>query len=184
MGPAPQDATCGRLETIWVKRAHRGPMDRREQALLVAGAGLEGNANQGGKRQVTVIGLERWREAEAELGGDLDPALRRANLLVSGTSLAESAGRVLRVGAARLRVRGETRPCERMDEARPGLRAALRRDWGGGIYAEVLEGGEVRVGDPVTWETAEVPVPEDPPSPPPAPSPPPLAGDPPPSYTS
>lgn len=59
---------------------------------------------------------------------------------------------MLRVGACRLRIGGETRPCERMDEALDGLRAALAVDWGGGVFAEVLDSGEIRVGDDVAWE--------------------------------
>ena len=72
--------------------------------------------------------------------------------MVSGIALAETRERVLRVGACRLRVGGETRPCERMDEALPGLRGAMRRNWGGGVFAEVLDDGEIAVGDEVEWE--------------------------------
>ncbi len=82
----------------------------------------------------------------------MDPSARRANLLVRGVELAASEGRVLAVGSCRILVRGETRPCDRMDEAADGLQEALRPEWRGGVYGEVLEGGELSVGDPVGWE--------------------------------
>ena len=141
-----------KITAIWLKRARRGPMQPRRRATAVAGRGLEGNAEQGGQRQVTLLAEEAWSRAEAELGSTVDPALRRANLLVRGLELSESRGRVLRVGACRILVRGETRPCGRMDEARPGLQAALDPEWRAGIYGEVLSGGEVSLGDPVAWE--------------------------------
>jgi MOSC domain-containing protein YiiM len=87
-----------------------------------------------------------------QLGADLDPSTRRANLMVRGVRLADTRGRVLRVGGARVRIYGETRPCERMEEALPGLRAAMSPGWRGGAFGEVLEGGPVAVGDPVRWE--------------------------------
>jgi hypothetical protein len=40
----------GVLEAIWRKRAHGGPMDGITQARLIADLGLEGNADQGGRR--------------------------------------------------------------------------------------------------------------------------------------
>lgn len=142
----------GRLEAIWIKRMKRGPMDPATEAVLIAGKGIRGNANQRGKRQVTVIERERWEELMKELGADLSPSARRANLMVSGVPLAGMRGRVLRIGACRVRIYGETKPCERMDEALPGLQGAMRPNWGGGAFAEILDDGEIRVGDPVSFE--------------------------------
>lgn len=151
----------GRLRAIWLKRSKRGPMDPRETATLVPGRGLAGNANQGGRRQVTLISEEGWAEALAALGDRVDPSARRANLMVAGVELKATRGRVLRVGSCRLRIWSECAPCNQMDEARPGLRSALRPDWRAGACAEVLEGGEIRIGDTVAWEIAW----EEPPSP-------------------
>ncbi|HEX5138175.1 MAG TPA: MOSC domain-containing protein [Planctomycetota bacterium] len=141
-----------RLERIWIKRRRREATEEVARATLLAGSGIDGNADRGGRRQVTILSLDRWRELMAELGSDLDPRARRANLLVSGIELAESRGRVLAVGNCALRIRGETRPCERMDEALPGLREAMRARWGGGVFAEVVRGGEIAVGDAAAWE--------------------------------
>ena len=144
----------GRLEAIWIKRAHRGPMDAARSARLVAGRGIVGNADQGRKRQVTLIAREKWSDLMQSLGADADPSARRANLLLSGIDLADTRGRILAVGACRLRIAGETRPCERMDEAVPGLRRAMDSAWGGGAFAEVLDDGSIDVGDPVRWVAA------------------------------
>jgi len=144
--------TCnGQLQAIWIKRVRRGPMDAVGSAVLIAGRGIEGNANQGGKRQVTIIEQEVWETLMRELGGSLPGSARRANLMVSGVPLAASRGRTLQVGACRIRIYGETKPCERMEEALPGLKAAMYDDWRGGAFGEVLNDATVRLGDPVGW---------------------------------
>ncbi len=143
--------TEGKLEAIWLKRVKKGPMDPQTMATALAGRGLVGNADQGGKRQVTLIQKEEWARLMAEVGGALDPARRRANLMVSGITLAESRKRVLQIGPVRVRIYGETKPCEQMEAAHAGLRAAMYDNWGGGAYGEVLDNGEIRVGDPVQW---------------------------------
>jgi MOSC domain-containing protein YiiM len=142
----------GRVERIWLKRAHRGRMDAVPVATLVEGNGVEDSANFGSHRQVTIVSLERWLDVTSELGADVDPGARRADLLVSGVDLENSRGRLLEVGPCVLRIGGEVRPCERMDEAYHGLRAVMAPRWGGGAWAEVVRGGEVRVTDPVGWQ--------------------------------
>ena len=142
----------GTLERIWIKRAKRGPMDPARTATLEPSHGLIGNANRGGKRQVTIISRERWTEVTKTLGADLEPQTRRANLMVSGLNLENSRGRVLRIGTTRLLINGETRPCEQMEEAHAGLQEVMRERWGGGAFAEVVEGGEIRVGDAAEWD--------------------------------
>jgi MOSC domain-containing protein YiiM len=127
-------------------------MDPVGEAELIAGRGVAGSADQRGRRQVTLLEREIWQQVTARLGATLDPSARRANLLVSGLALAASRGRTLRVGGCRLRIAGELKPCERLDEALPGLRAALYPDWRGGAFAEVLDGGTIREGDPVFWQ--------------------------------
>ena len=145
-------AAKGRLEAIWIKRMKRGPMDSVEQAVMQMGEGLVGNANQGGRRQVTILEREIWAELMTEVNATLPPSARRANLLIGGLNLYRSAKRVLRIGSCRIRILGETRPCERMEEAWPGLQAAMSRAWTGGAFGEVLDDGEILVGDPVCWE--------------------------------
>jgi MOSC domain-containing protein YiiM len=122
----------GRLEAIWLKRARLVPMDRVETAKLDASRGIAGNADYGVRRQVTIVDADDWERRVSALGATLDPAARRANLLVRGLDLAESRDRILGLGPCRIRIGGETKPCERMDDALPGLREALYEHWGGG----------------------------------------------------
>jgi MOSC domain-containing protein YiiM len=142
----------GRLERIWIKRARGALMDGVATATLEEGQGLAGNADRGGRRQVTIIEREVWDAHMAALNAALDPSTRRANLMVSGCHLADSRGRVLRVGVCRLAIAGETKPCEQMEAALPGLQRAMYDNWGGGAFAQVVVGGQIRVGDAVEFE--------------------------------
>ena len=146
---------AGTLERIWIKRNKLGPMDPATAAVLRANRGIVSNANQGGRRQVTLLEGERWNEHMAALGASLDPSVRRANLLVRGLPLAGTRGRILRIGAVRLQIAGETKPCHQMDEALAGLQAVMRPNWGGGAFAVVLDGGQIAVGDALEWESGD-----------------------------
>lgn len=137
----------GEIVNIWIKRAHRGVMDPVDNAEAIAGRGLIGNADQGRRRQITIIDEAAWREAAAETGVDVDPSKRRANVMLRGIPLANTRGKLLRLGTCLVRILGETRPCEQMEEAQRGLRKALSPNWRAGVFGEIVEGGAIRVGD-------------------------------------
>jgi MOSC domain-containing protein YiiM len=92
-----------------------------------------------------------WSDATKELGTDVDPAARRANVLLRGLDLEESRGRMLLLGGSLIRIFGETRPCRLMDDQQHGLKAALSPHWRAGASGEILEGGTIRIGDHAEW---------------------------------
>jgi len=143
----------GRVDGMWLKRSHRGPMDAVREIRVSPDDGIVGGVDRSRRRQITLIEREVWDRLMHDLGGNADPSARRANLMVSGIRLPHTRGRVLRVGEARLAIGGELTPCERMDEVLPGLRAAMLPDWGGGAFAQVLGDAMIRVGDTAEWET-------------------------------
>jgi MOSC domain-containing protein YiiM len=134
-------------------------MDPVSNATLIAGKGIVGNANQGGKRQVTIVSNKHWEAVTSPLGDVPDPRLRRANLLVSDVDFTDARGQILKIGNVRIRIYGETRPCEQMEHAVPGLKRAISVPWGGGAFGEVLDDGEIAVGDSVELQRITDPTP-------------------------
>jgi MOSC domain-containing protein YiiM len=147
---------AGNVEAIWIKRSFGGVMDPAAEVDLVAGRGIVRDASYGrSQRQVTIIEKEVFDRIRYSLPG-AEPAMRRANVMVSGVRLAETRNRVLTLGTVRVLLGGETRPCERMDEQCQGLRDALASGWGGGAHGVVLDDGVVRVGDAAHLDSANV----------------------------
>ncbi len=117
--------------------------------------GLEGDHAGRGNRQVTLLDEAAWAAACAELGREINPGRRRANLLLRGVDLQASIGKAIRIGPCLIRVIGETRPCRLMEDVVQGLQTALDPERRGGVYGRVLEGGEIAVG--MTAEIVEAP---------------------------
>lgn len=148
----------------------------RPSIRLVAGLGVEGDAHLGvtvqhlsrvrqdptqpNLRQVHLIAEELLEEVRAK-GYDVSPGRLGENVTTTGIDLlALSTGSRLRLGAeAVVEVTGLRNPCLQIDNFRPGLlKEVVGRDEAGnvvrkaGIMAVVVDGGEVRPGDPVTVE--------------------------------
>jgi MOSC domain-containing protein YiiM len=116
----------------------------RVNALLEQG--LEGDTHLGrarGRRTVLVV------EQEVLDRFGLGPGDLREQITVRGLPLVPLVfGTRLRVGGAVLEVGGLCAPCERMNELKPGLRAALGDQRG--RFVRVVEAGAFAAGDPVT----------------------------------
>ena len=135
-----------------------------ERARVMAGRGLEGDryaagagtfSKNPGKRDLTLIETEALAAYERDSGQKLSAAESRRNLLTEGVRLNDLVGRVFQVGPVRMRGLRLSEPCTHLarlthPEALPGL---VHR---GGLIAEVLNDGELSVGDEIK-EEIEVP---------------------------
>ena len=137
----------------------RGPMEVIPQVEVTCELGVHGDCRgvlRPGKRnwrQVSLLELDSWAEAMAQIGADIPWQERRANLLVGGLKLPRHTGAVIAIGATlRLETTGECDPCSRRDALAPGLKAALMPFWRGGVLARVLSDGVIAVGDEVRIE--------------------------------
>ncbi|MFA9460648.1 MOSC domain-containing protein [Thiohalorhabdus sp. Cl-TMA] len=141
----------GELVWIGIRPGRRTAMEAPEAVTAVAGSGLEGDRYAAsGKRQVTLIQAEHLPVIAALAGWEspLDPALLRRNLVVGGINLLALKDCRFRIGEAVLEGTGLCHPCSRMEEVLgPGGYNAVRGH--GGLTARVLEGGGMRVADPV-----------------------------------
>ena len=142
----------GHLLGIARAAVKRGELIPMAEAIVGLDTGVSGDA-RGTRtgRQVTVLFREGWEAACRDLGVELPWTTRRANLLVEGVTVPRE-GRRLVIGPAVLEVTQETQPCQLMDAAHRGLKAALTPEWRGGVCCRVVKGGTIRVGDWVDVE--------------------------------
>ena len=102
-----------------------------------------------GKRQITVLTRESWEDACREVDVSIPWIARRANLYIEGINLEDSSGGQIQIGDLILEITGETDPCNRMDQVKPGLQESMRSGWRGGVCCRVRQPGKIRPGDTV-----------------------------------
>ncbi len=142
---------AGRVDWIGLRPARRAPVVVVDRTNAVAGRGLDGDRYaHAGNREVTLIQAEHLPAIAALLGrNELDPAILRRNIVVSGVNLLALKDRRVRVGGAVVELTGVCHPCSRMEEVLGvGGYNAMRGH--GGVNARVVESGAVAVRDTVT----------------------------------
>ncbi len=139
----------GRVEWLGLRPDRKADVVPVDEALILA-TGLQGDHRASpGKRAVSLIQAEHLQAIAAFAGLDhLDPAILRRNIVVSGINLLALRKIEFQIGDATLKGTGPCAPCTRMEQALgQGGFNAMRGH--GGITAEVIVEGQVRIGDQV-----------------------------------
>ena len=131
------------------------PLVERDEVIAVAGKGLEGDRyfNAEGwdeaKREITFVESEAIDAANRDYDIDLTPADMRRQIVTRGVALNHLVGREFTVGDVRCRGVKLNEPCNHLRKLadKPLIKPMIHR---GGLRAQILDGGTIRVGDPIT----------------------------------
>ena len=150
----------GRLVAIYVATAAGAPMEARDRIDALAGVGLRDDryatatgtysGTGTGVRDVTLIEREAVDAVRTDDGVDVREESTRRNLVTECVALNHLVGREFQVGTVRMRGVRLAEPCVYLEQLTglAGVRAALVHR--GGLRAEILDDGELRVGDSIT----------------------------------
>jgi MOSC domain-containing protein YiiM len=145
--------------SIHIAAVGSAPMKSVAEIKAVAGQGLEGDRyakklgtysnDPGSGRDVTLIESEAVDALERDYHVEMDAAQSRRNIVTRGIALNHLVGREFQVGEAMLRGTRLCEPCSHMEKltVKGALRGLIHR---GGLRAEILKGGMIRAGDPIT----------------------------------
>jgi MOSC domain-containing protein YiiM len=128
------------------------------EVIALAGRGLEGDRyaaklgtfsnDPGSGRDVTLIESEAIEALKRDYHLELGAGESRRNIVTQGISLNHLVGKEFRVGEVVLRGTRLCEPCAHMEKltVKGALRGLIHR---GGLRAEIVKGGTIRVGDSV-----------------------------------
>jgi MOSC domain-containing protein YiiM len=149
--------TLGRLAGIARHQRKFGPVETLPSVAVSLITGVAGDHasnvathKPSRRRQVSMIELDGWNAALAEIGATLAWEHSRRNFLIDGVRLPREIGTRLQIGANLvIEITDQCTPCHRMDALLPGLFEAMRPDWRGGFVARIESDGEVALGDEI-----------------------------------
>ncbi len=148
----------GKVISIHIAAVAAAPMKTVTQVKAVAGQGLVGDryANKlgiysnspGSGRDVTLIEIEAIDALRRDYQIALDPSLARRNIVTRGLALNHLVEKQFKIGAIILRGTRLCEPCMHLERlsSTGAMRGLIHR---GGLRAEILTGGTIRVGDEI-----------------------------------
>jgi MOSC domain-containing protein YiiM len=127
------------------------------EVRAIAGAGLEGDrycqergtfSKKVPSNQITLVEAEALEAAERDYGLELTAEESRRNVLTCGVALNHLVGREFHIGEVRLKGLRLCEPCTHLQQltGKPLLKALRHR---GGLRAEILSGGVIKVGEKI-----------------------------------
>jgi MOSC domain-containing protein YiiM len=137
---------AGVVEGIFWGAVDAAPLDAAQEVKVAAGGGIEGDRY--GHRDITLFEAEAIEGLRADMGIELAPNEIRRNVMTRGIGLNDLLGHRIRVGEVEAVVTELCHPCSHLQKlTQPGvLRGLVNR---GGLNADVVTGGSIRVGDPI-----------------------------------
>ena len=147
----------GRVESIYIAAAAQAPTQGVEQAKAVPGRGLEGDRyflKQGTffkpepSFELTLIEAEAMEAAKRDYELGLATGEARRNIVTRDVALNHLVGKEFRVGEVRVRGIRLCEPCDHLQRltGAPVIKSLRHR---GGLRAQILSEGVIRVGDKV-----------------------------------
>jgi MOSC domain-containing protein YiiM len=149
---------AGSVESIHIASRAEAPMRSVDEVSVVAGRGIEGDryfrATGDGTfhepdkhgQDLTLIEAEAIEGLAADTAIELEPGEARRNVVTRGVSLNDLVGRRFTVGEVEAVGNRLCDPCSHLQRlTRPGVLRGLAHR--GGLRADVVRGGSIRVGD-------------------------------------
>jgi MOSC domain-containing protein YiiM len=134
----------GTVEGIFFGAVDEGPLEQTEAVQVKTGAGIEGDRY--GDKDITLFEAEAIEGLKADTGIDLQPSEIRRNVMTRGIALNDMLGHRIRVGEVEAVVTELCHPCSHLQAlTQPGVLRGLANR--GGLNADVVAGGAIRVGD-------------------------------------
>ena len=151
----------GTVIAIHIAPTGAAPMRSVTTAQVVVGKGLEGDryysklgtySNQAGSgRDVTLIEIEAIEALKRDYEVDLDASRSRRNIVTQGVPLNHFVEKEFKIGDVVLRGTRLCEPCAHMEKltVKGAMRGLIHR---GGLRAEIVKGGTIKVGDRILPE--------------------------------
>lgn len=150
--------TVGQVDAIYITHKKEGPMRSVIAATAIAGRGLEGDRYEAKAGTFTPV-TDRLRGYDITLierevldsvtlpdGSRIAPEESRRNLVTTDIDLNALVGKEFRIGDVRAFGQRLCEPCVHLQRlTRPGIVVPLVHK--GGVRADLLSGGEIRLGD-------------------------------------
>ncbi len=145
----------GKVESIHVASEAKAPTRAVDEAQAIPGVGLEGDRyalRQGTffkpepDFELTLIEAEAVEALKRDYEVELAPGEARRNLVTRGVALNHLVGREFRIGDVKIRGIRLCEPCNHLQTlvGRPVIKGLRHR---GGLRAQILSPGSIRVGD-------------------------------------
>lgn len=150
--------TSQKVDRICIASVAREPIRQSNEALALVGLGLDADRYAAGigsfsrwpgaGRAVSLIEGEALDVIFEETGIDLRPSAARRNIVTRGIRLEQLIDKVFRIGGAVFRGDRQCLPCRHVERLTvAGAFDALRDS--GGLRADVLESGLIRINDEI-----------------------------------